>query len=159
MKDRADSIQMHGLPRSHPAVRLCCGLGVMVIGVGLAECRRLPSAQPGDPMLNAIRAEEREAGFTYAEGQGRRLFRQYCATCHGDEGKGDGQNASNLTQAPPDLTTFKRSRDVEYVRRVITQGSAAVGRSPLSPPWSRNLRPEEIEYLVAYCRAIGPKQP
>lgn len=130
-------------------------LGLVTLGFG--ACRRaLPP--PGDPMLEAIRAEEREAGFTFAESQGAQLFKQYCATCHGDGGKGDGQNASNLNPAPPDLTTSKRMQDVEYIRRVISQGSAAVGRSPLSPPWGRNLRSQEIEYLVAYCHALAPKK-
>ena len=110
-------------------------------------------------MIEAIRAEEREAGFTYAEGQGRQLFRQYCATCHGDEGKGDGQNASNLNPAPADFTGSKHLLDADYTRKVITQGSASVGRSPLSPPWGRNLRPQEIEYLVAYCHALAVKKP
>ena len=137
--------------------RWCVGLAA--IAVALTGCHRAPAAQPGDPMLNAIRAEEREAGFSYAEGQGRRLFRQYCATCHGDDGRGDGQNASNLIPAPPDLTTSKRAQDAEYVRRVIVQGSAAVGRSPLSPPWGRNLRSQEIEYLVAYCHALATHKP
>jgi len=109
-------------------------------------------------MLEAIRAEERAAGLSYAAGQGRQLFRQYCTTCHGDEGKGDGQNASNLSPPPPDFATSKRLQDPEYVRRVIAEGSAAVGRSPLSPPWGRSLRPQEIEYLAAYCHALASKK-
>ena len=133
-------------------------LGVIALSAGLAGCHRAAVPPPSDPMLDAIRAEERTAGLDYAEGQGRRLFLQYCATCHGDEGKGDGQNASNLSPAPPDFTTSKGMQDAEYVRRVIAQGSAAVGRSPLSPPWGKNLRAQEIEYLVAYCHALASKR-
>ena len=132
--------------------------GLLVVG-GTAGCKRSPASGPADPLLEAIRADEREAGFTYAEGQGRQRFRQYCATCHGDEGKGDGQNASNLNPAPPDFTGSKRLLDRDYVRRVITQGSAAVGRSALSPPWGRSLRPQEVEYLVAYCHALATRKP
>jgi mono/diheme cytochrome c family protein len=132
---------------------------LMATGALFSGCRRSPPAPPGDPMLEAIRAEEREAGFTYAEGQGRQLFSQYCATCHGDEAHGDGQNASMLNPAPPDFTGLKRLQDVAYLRRVIMQGSAAVGRSALSPPWGRSLSPQEIEYLVAYCHAVASKKP
>ena len=79
--------------------RLALLASVVVVGLGLAGCRRAPS-HPGDPLLDAIRAGERGSGnLTYAESQGKTLFGQYCATCHGDEGRGDGQNASNLT--PP----------------------------------------------------------
>jgi mono/diheme cytochrome c family protein len=110
---------------------------------------------PPDALLDAIRADERVGGLSYGEGQGKHLFAQYCATCHGDEGKGDGQNASNLTPPPPDLTTSKNARDAASLRRVIAQGSAAVGRSALSPPWGRSLTTQQIDYLVEYCRALA----
>ena len=134
---------------------------VMLVVLGLVGCRRQSAqpAQPGEPMLAAIRSDERAAGLTYAEAQGHLLFLQYCATCHGDEGKGDGQNASNLTPRPPDLTGSKTASDVELVRRVITLGSAAIGRSPLSPPWGRSLRPQQIDELVLYCAVLGRKKP
>jgi mono/diheme cytochrome c family protein len=120
-------------------------------------CRTGPQTQPGDPMLNAIRAEEREGNLTYVESQGRRLFVHYCATCHGDDARGDGQNASNLSPAPPDMTAGT-SQDPALIRRVIAEGSAAVGRSPLSPPWGRSLSQQQIDYLVAYCQSIGRKK-
>lgn len=120
----------------------------------MCACGRPPQPPP-DALLDAIRADERVGGLSYGEGQGKHLFGQYCATCHGDEGKGDGQNASNLSPAPPDLTTSKNVRDAAYVRRVIAQGSAAVGRSALSPPLGRSLTAQQIEYLVAYCRALS----
>ena len=119
-----------------------------------AACHRGPRPQPGDPMLGAIRAEEREGNLTYAESQGRSLFVHYCATCHGDGAQGDGQNASNLNPPPPDMTAA-RAKDAAFIRRVITEGSAAVGRSPLSPPWGRSLSPQQVDYLVAYCLAAG----
>ena len=91
-----------------------------------AACRSGPRSQPADPMLDAIRAEEREGKLTYVESQGKRIFVHYCATCHGDDARGDGQNASNLSPAPPDMTTSKTSQDPALIRRVIAEGSAAV---------------------------------
>lgn len=121
--------------------------------IALVGCRGRSVRPPADPMLDAIRAEEREGNLTYVQSQGKRLFAHYCSTCHGDEGRGDGQNASNLNPAPPDLTETRH--DAALIRRVIAEGSAAVGRSPLSPPWGRSLSAQEIEYLIAYCEAIG----
>ena len=121
--------------------------------IAVTACRSHQVSQPSDPLLEALQAEEREVNLTYAESQGKRLFAQYCATCHGDDGHGDGQNASNLNPAPPDLATSRR--DPALVRRVIVEGSAAVGRSPLSPPWGRTLSHQEVDYLVAYCEAIA----
>ena len=139
--------------------RWLVSLAVVLVVLGLVGCRRQSApAQPGEPMLAAIRSDERAAGLTYAEAQGHMLFLQYCATCHGDEGKGDGQNASNLSPQAPDLTTSKSMADPAYVRRLIAEGSAAVGRSPLSPPWGRNLSPQEVEYLVLYCQRLAARK-
>lgn len=124
-----------------------------------AGCTSGPRSQPGDPMLDAIRAKERGGDLSYGESQGRHLFAQYCTTCHGDEGRGDGQNASNLDPAPPDLTAQTSGKDATFLTKVIAQGSAAVGRSPLSPPWGRSLTRQQIEYLVMYCQSLGRKKP
>ncbi len=134
-------------------------LAVALVVLAAAGCLRRASAPPADPSLEALQAEDQAAGLTYAQGQGKHLFDQYCATCHGDGGKGDGQNASNLNPPVPDLTTSKSLADPAYVRRVIAEGSAAVGRSPLSPPWGRNLSPQEIEYLTLYCRGLASAKP
>ena len=131
---------------------------VLALAASVA-CRTAPRSQPGDPLLDAIRAEEREGHLSYVESQGRHLFLHYCATCHGDEGRGDGQNASNLNPPPPDLTASPHARDAALVRKVITEGSASVGRSPLSPPWGHNLSRLEIDYLVAYCQSLTRLKP
>jgi mono/diheme cytochrome c family protein len=36
--------------------------------------------------------------------EGRALYHQYCAVCHGNDGKGGGPMAKALKSAPPDLT-------------------------------------------------------
>ena len=124
-----------------------------------AGCRRQTPAPPAEPVLEALRADEQAAGLSYAQGQGKHLFDRYCATCHGDTGKADGQNASNLNPPVPDLTASKNLADAAYVRRVIAEGSAAVGRSPLSPPWGRSLSPQQIEYLTQYCQSLAARKP
>lgn len=35
--------------------------------------------------------------------QGRRLYREYCATCHGVDGRGDGPMATEMLVPPPNL--------------------------------------------------------
>lgn len=140
------------------AVRLLATLLVPALAL-TAACRRNVPPPSAEALLDAIRADERVGSLSYSEAQGKHLFARYCATCHGDEGHGDGQNASNLNPAPPDIATSKNARDAVYLRRVIAQGSAATGRSPLSPPWGRSLTAQEIEYLVAYCQALTRKKP
>jgi mono/diheme cytochrome c family protein len=132
-------------------------IAALLVAVLCGGCHRAP-APAGEPMIDALKAQEREGGLSYAESLGRPVYDQYCATCHGDAGKGDGQNATNLTPPPPDFTASKAMTDPAYVRRVIVEGSAAVGRSPLSPPWGRTLTEQQIEYLTLYCRALARKK-
>jgi mono/diheme cytochrome c family protein len=129
----------------------------LALAVPGADCSR-PSPPAKEPVTEALKAQEREIGLTYAESLGRPVFDQYCATCHGDAGKGDGQNASNLAPPPPDFTASKTMADPGYVRRIILEGSAAVGRSPLSPPWGRTLTEQQIEYLTLYCQALARRK-
>ena len=135
-------------------VRLAAAL--LVLGAGLG-CRRA-SPPPGDPMVRALVADEKEVGLTYQQSLGKPVFARYCATCHGDTGKGDGQNAFNLNPPPPDFTTSRNMADAAYVRRVIVEGSAAVGRSPLSPPYGHTLSQQDIDYVTIYCEALARKK-
>ncbi len=43
---------------------------------------------------------------TGTDDTGSRLFRTYCASCHGATGRGDGPMAMQLRRMPPDLTQF-----------------------------------------------------
>ena len=54
---------------------------------------------------------------------GKDLFRAYCATCHGVDGRGAGPMASELRRLPPSLTSYAvRNGGVfpgEQVRRIV----------------------------------------
>ncbi|MBZ5541081.1 MAG: c-type cytochrome [Acidobacteriia bacterium] len=45
---------------------------------------------------------------------GMRMYRAYCAVCHGTEGKGDGPAASELKVPPTDLTMLAMHNDGKY---------------------------------------------
>ena len=42
-----------------------------------------------------------------ARSEGPNMYRQYCATCHGLDAKGNGPTASSLKKAPADLTVLQ----------------------------------------------------
>jgi mono/diheme cytochrome c family protein len=52
----------------------------------------------------AMLAGAAQAAQDMAVVQGKQLYEQYCASCHGADGKGDGPVASTLTPKPSDLT-------------------------------------------------------
>jgi mono/diheme cytochrome c family protein len=89
------------------------------------------------------------------ESHGRRVFLQRCATCHGPEGRGDGQNAYNLQPPPPDFQASLPELAVADRRRVIEGGTAALGRSALCPPWGRSLNESEVGALLAYLEVTA----
>jgi mono/diheme cytochrome c family protein len=48
------------------------------------------------------------AAFTLADYSGEELFGRFCASCHGEQARGDGPVARSLRTAPPDLTTISQ---------------------------------------------------
>src|SRR5687767_185607 len=60
--------------------------------------------------------------------EGKELYRQYCAVCHGLEGKGGGPAAAALTAAPSDLTTASRRNGGKYPEvRILRAINGEVG--------------------------------
>lgn len=73
-------------------------------------------------MGSAITAQNRTAGSQgqYVE-KGRKLFAQYCATCHGTTAKGEGPVAAALKVGPPDLTAIQQTGEKFPFYRVQTK--------------------------------------
>ena len=54
-------------------------------------------------------------GFAYAaEDAGRVLYVRYCASCHGQAGRGDGPVAPSLGEKPTDLTRIAEEHGGDY---------------------------------------------
>ncbi|MFQ5579904.1 MAG: c-type cytochrome [Nitrospiria bacterium] len=88
---------------------------------------------------------------------GKRLFRHYCAVCHGISGKGNGINADHLGDVhPTDLTTPEIDKyDDEEIYEVIEGGGAAVDISYYMPPWGAVFTENQMHSLVAYIRTLS----
>lgn len=127
----------------------------LAAAVGLAGCGRGSSAKPAEPLMDVFKKEAQEGGLTRTQTEGKRLFAADCATCHGDTGGGDGQNAYNLDPKPPDFETSLSAHPQAYWRQIIQGGTASVSRSPLCPPWGRNLSSSQIDALVAYLETLA----
>ena len=126
-----------------------------MLALAPAGCGRARRAVPPDPLGDVFRKQAQEEGLTRTETEGKRLFAHYCETCHGERGQGDGQNAYNLDPKPPEFQQSLQAHAPSYWRQIIEGGSAAVGRSPLCPPWGRALSAREIDALIAYLPALG----
>ena len=123
---------------------------VIALFLAVTGCQRSPAPPPVD----AVQQGFRDGELTARESHGKRVFIQRCATCHGPEGRGDGQNAYNLQPPPPDFQESLANLPVEHRQAVIEGGTEALGRSPLCPPWGRTLGEEEVEVLLAYMAVM-----
>jgi len=71
------------------------------------------------------------------------MFKEYCASCHGVEGKGDGPAVVFLKAPPPDLRTMAQRNKGKYpAAKVVTMltlgpGSQAHGALDM-PTWGRS---------------------
>jgi len=88
--------------------------------------------------------------------QGKRIYRENCAPCHGESGKGDGVGARSLPVRPADHTNpaVMNSRSDAFLRDVIAKGGKAMGLSSFMPAWQGIFKDKEIEDLVAYIRGL-----
>lgn len=92
--------------------------------------------------------------------RGYASYQYYCAVCHGKGGGGNGSNAKFLSTPP------RRHNDAPYMAnlsdahlsRVIKEGGASQGLSPLMPPWGGALSDEEISNLIAFLRILPESQ-
>jgi hypothetical protein len=89
--------------------------------------------------------------------RGEALFQQYCANCHGAQGKGDGVSAAGLPIKPQDLTDGRvlNALPDHFLHTVISQGAQAVGLSPLMPGFTPYMSTVQIDEVVAYVRTLA----
>ena len=85
---------------------------------------------------------------------GKKQYMQFCSTCHGQSGKGDGPGAAALNPKPRDHTdkAYMSQLSADHVFKVIKEGGASVGKSPLMPPWGASLKDDQIKDVMAYIQ-------
>ena len=88
---------------------------------------------------------------------GREIYVRYCATCHGDTGRGDGASAASFATKPADLTDGRLMNGLpdELLYSVIERGGPAEGLSPGMPPFSAYLGAAETRQVIDYVRSIA----
>ncbi len=92
--------------------------------------------------------------------RGYASYQYYCAVCHGKGGGGNGSNAKNLSIPPRkhNDAPYMANLSDAYLSRIIKEGGASQGLSPLMPPWGGALNDEEISNLIAFLRILPDRQ-
>lgn len=88
---------------------------------------------------------------------GQEVYVQYCALCHGPQGKGDGSLSANLDPKPRNHTdgAYMNELSDAHLLKVIGEGGAAAGLSPIMPAWKDILSAQQIQDLVAFVRTLA----
>jgi cytochrome c oxidase cbb3-type subunit 3 len=89
----------------------------------------------------------------------RQNYSDFCARCHGADGKGNGPAAATLNPKPRDYTDCKSmaARSDAELFKVISEGGDAANMSPDMQPWGGTLSDEEIHGLVKFVRSFCKK--
>jgi len=84
---------------------------------------------------------------------GKKLYKKYCVSCHGENGHGDGNTAVELKVDPSDLTfdDIDSQKDGALFYKIKT------GKDEMHT-FSNALSEEEIWNLVNYIRTFYPKE-
>jgi cytochrome c5 len=88
----------------------------------------------------------------------KEIFNSRCAACHGIGGKGDGAAGAALNPKPRDMTdgAWQKSVNDDHIKKVIVEGGASVGKSPLmaANPDLKD-KPEVLAEIVKHVRSFA----
>ncbi len=89
--------------------------------------------------------------------RGKHMYVQYCLSCHGDTGKGDGPGGANLAIKPQDLSVGAVMNPLPdaFLHQVIADGPQSVGLSSLMPPFKPQLGDRQINEIIVYVRTLA----
>jgi mono/diheme cytochrome c family protein len=124
----------------------------------LGVIQKAPPQVEGDAgaMVAAVAGGNEDAG----EDPGKAYFAMICVSCHGASGQGDGLAAAALNPKPRNFTDAEWQKSVtdDHLRKIILEGGAAVGKSPMMPP-NPGLQdqPATVDGLVKLIRSFGKK--
>jgi mono/diheme cytochrome c family protein len=86
--------------------------------------------------------------------RGREVFAAKCTPCHGLTGQGDGPAAASFQPKPRNLSDAKYVSTLtdEHIFKTVSEGGAAVGKSPTMPSWKGVLSETDIWDVISYIR-------
>lgn len=143
-------------PMSPLKVTLSCAALVMTLGIAHAQGK----------------SKQKPATRQPSTASGRETFLKYCASCHGEDGKGNGPAAMALKPPPSDLTTLSKCHEGKYpaahVSALVKYGRSLAAHGSLDMPvWGsrfKELDPvrdatgqQHIDDVVAYIGSLQAK--
>ena len=86
-----------------------------------------------------------------------KMFKFYCAQCHGEDGSGKGINVTETFPVTPrafnNAAEMNKLTDAD-ISNVIREGGPVASKSEMMPPWGKTLSDEDITALVGKLREL-----
>jgi mono/diheme cytochrome c family protein len=111
---------------------------------GYSQPRKFPSPPSADAIINPLK------GNAEATLEGKKIYTQYCVTCHGSKGKGDGIAAPGLSKPPADHSSdFVQKQTDGALFWIITAGN-----NPM-PTYKTTLTETQRWQVINYIRTLA----
>lgn len=91
--------------------------------------------------------------------RGAEIYAGQCATCHGDEGMGDGPGGESLDPPPAPLAHTGRMLTDDYLFWRISEGGAMAPFNSAMPAWKASLEESERWDVINYLRVMSGGRP
>jgi mono/diheme cytochrome c family protein len=109
-----------------------------------SQPKKFPSPPSADTIINPLK------GNAAAIQEGKIIYTQFCVTCHGAKGKGDGIAAPGLPKRPADHTSdFVQKQTDGAIFWIITKGN-----NPM-PTYKTTLTVTQRWQVVNYIRTLA----
>jgi mono/diheme cytochrome c family protein len=124
--------------------------GVLLVGLSASAQKSSETSKPAGKATSQV---------STAVAMGKKTYLEYCAVCHGPDGRGTGPAASSLKKTPADLTTLSKTHDgkfpEEYVSGILKFGKpiSAHGSADM-PVWGPVFGRRENGNQAAVSRRI-----
>lgn len=132
-------------PRALRSVPAMFGIALAVWGFGFAFVAREDKPIDYASMQNPVEATT--ASIT----RGRELYLQSCASCHGQEGHGDGPAGATLNPKPLDLTIHVPLHSDGRLMEWISEGIARTAM----PPWKERYSETDRWSIINFLRQLA----
>jgi len=134
---------------------------ILAVGIGVGVWAEAQPSRPmhgGDSMMSGgtMGGKMYAAQVTQAAASD---YSNFCVSCHGASGQGNGPAAAALNPKPKDFADCKTMAKItdETLFKAIHDGGQTVGLSPMMPPWGGSLTEPQIHDLVRYIRGFCKK--
>ena len=90
--------------------------------------------------------------------KGEAHYKTLCISCHGEKGDGNGPAGAAMNPKPGNFTDPANADRItpEWVYKMVKNGGAANGKSPMMIAWSGALNDQQIRDVAAYALKFKP---